>query len=116
MEQELLSSEVPAVTPPAASPKLNFDTIEQVRKAMLLTMQNMADLMGVSRVTYYNWVKGNPLKHVNAVKAKVLMRKLAVLVTDHNWPTAKQRQASRNERFEMLLELLKVLDEEATTQ
>jgi hypothetical protein len=72
--------------------------------------------MGVSRVTYYNWVKGAVLKHSNAVKAKALMRKLATVVTAFEWPTAQQRQASRNERFEMLQELLKSLDEQPATQ
>jgi predicted transcriptional regulator len=79
-------------------------------------MQNMADLLGVSRVTYYNWTKGKPVKHTNAVKAKALMRKLAAAVTVHDWPTREAAVATRDERFEMLQNILKLLDEQPVTQ
>lgn len=113
MEQDVIDV-VPAELKPA--PRLNFDTIEQVRRSMLLTMQNMADLLGVSRVTYHNWTKGKPVKHTNAVKAKAVMRKLAAAVTIHGWPTKEAVKAPRTKRYEMLQDILKVLDEQSATQ
>ena len=40
---------------------LAFSKIESLRRHMLMTKSQMARLLGVSRVTYYNWEKsGGP--------------------------------------------------------
>ena len=44
---------------------LNFKKVEALRKHMLLTTSNMAELLGISRMTYYGWVKGKPVRAKN---------------------------------------------------
>jgi DNA-binding XRE family transcriptional regulator len=44
---------------------LDFKKVEALRKHMLLTTSNMATLLEVSRMTYYGWVKGKPVRRKN---------------------------------------------------
>lgn len=105
-------------TQPQPDTKLTpkFENIERVRKSMLITMAQLAELIGVTRATYYNWVQGKPVKHVNKVKLKAVMNSLVSLAVIHNWPTQEALQASRKERFELLKTLLKNLDSEPVPQ
>ena len=41
---------------------LDFKKVEALRKHMLLTTSNMAELFTISRMTYYGWVKGKPVR------------------------------------------------------
>jgi DNA-binding XRE family transcriptional regulator len=41
---------------------LDFRKVEALRKHMLLTTSDMSELLKVSRMTYYGWVKGKPLR------------------------------------------------------
>ena len=52
----------------ANTPPLDFKKVEALRKHMLLTTGNMAELLGVSRMTYYGWVKGNKIRKNNDKK------------------------------------------------
>lgn len=65
--------------------------LELVRKHLLLSPADMAVIIGVSRVTYYNWVKGKPLRGKNKDKVQAALRKLLVLVTQKKWPTPETR-------------------------
>ena len=44
---------------------LDFKRVEALRKHMLLTTGNMAEILEVSRMTYYGWVKGKPVRRKN---------------------------------------------------
>ena len=44
---------------------LDFSKVEALRRHMLLTTSDMAEVFGVSRMTYYGWVKGKPLRKAN---------------------------------------------------
>jgi len=44
---------------------LDFTKVEALRKHMLLTTRDMAELLGVSRMTYYGWVSGKPMRKTN---------------------------------------------------
>ena len=58
------------------TPPLDFKKVEALRKHMLLTTGNMAELLGVSRMTYYGWVKGKPVRKKNEDKVRGILRKL----------------------------------------
>lgn len=88
-------------------PPLNFNIIERVRKEMLLTTTDMSKLFGVSRMTYYSWVKGKPIIRSNDEYVRVMLKKLLAIHTEHGWPSAEVRAMNSKERKEYLDELLK---------
>lgn len=85
---------------------LDFSKVEALRKHMLLTAAQMAELFGVSRVTYYSWVKGKPIRSANEQKVKAMLKKLLVVITEYNWPTPEIVAATPQQRMEALLKLL----------
>ena len=88
-------------------PPLEFSKVEALRKHMLLTTADMAALMGVSRMTYYGWVKGKPIRTANDAVVRTMLRKLLGVMTEHGWPTPEVIVANRQQRVEKLKELLK---------
>lgn len=85
---------------------LNFSRVEALRKHMLLTAQDMAVLLGVSRMTYYGWVRGKPLRKTNYDAVKTMLRRLLAVMTDHGWPMPEVIAAEQKQRMEHLVELL----------
>lgn len=66
---------------------LDFAQVEALRRHMLITTREMAELFGVSRVTYYNWTRGQSVRPNNADKVTATLRILVAIVRDHKWPT-----------------------------
>ena len=89
---------------------LDFQKVEVLRRHMLLTAADMADVFEVSRMTYHNWVKGKPLRLHNERSAKATIRKLLAIVKEHNWPDETVRNLEQRERVQRLLVLLKYSD------
>lgn len=85
---------------------LDFTKVEALRRHMLLTVAQMAELFGVSRMTYYSWLKGNPIRSANERNVRAMLKKLLVVVTEHNWPTPEIVAATPQQRMEALLKLL----------
>jgi len=90
------------------NPDLNvdFEKVEALRKHMLLTSYNMASLLGVSRITYYSWIRGKNVRRTNLVKIRDTVKKLLDIVRDHQWPMPDVIAASQKDRYAKLLELL----------
>ena len=86
-------------------PPLNFTKVEALRKHMLLTTGNMAELMGVSRMTYYGWVKGKPIRKKNDEKVREVLREMLTLLSD-GWPQPEIIALDQKQRFQRLLEIL----------
>ncbi len=86
-------------------PPLNFTKVEALRKHMLLTTGNMAELLGVSRMTYYGWVKGKSIRKKNDEKVRGTLRELLVVMSD-GWPQPEVIAIEQKERFQRLLEIL----------
>jgi DNA-binding XRE family transcriptional regulator len=84
---------------------LDFKKVEALRKHMLLTTSNMAELMGVSRMTYYGWVKGKPLRKKNDDKVRDILRRLLIILND-GWPQPDVIALEQKLRFQRLLEIL----------
>ena len=85
---------------------LDFSKVEALRKHMLLTTADMADLLGVSRMTYYGWVRGKPLRKANDEVVRAMLRKLLDVMTTHHWPMPEVIAATQKQRKERLLEIL----------
>jgi DNA-binding XRE family transcriptional regulator len=86
-------------------PPLNFTKVEALRKHMLLTTGNMAELLGVSRMTYYGWVKGKSIRKKNDEKVRDTLRELLAVMSD-GWPQPEVIAIEQKERFQRLLEIL----------
>ena len=87
------------------TPPLNFTKVEALRKHMLLTTGNMAELMGVSRMTYYGWVKGKPIRKKNDEKVREVLREMLAMLSD-GWPQPEIIALDQKQRFQRLLEIL----------
>lgn len=83
---------------------LDFKKVEALRKHMLLTTSNMAELLEVSRMTYYGWVKGKPVRKKNDNKVREILRKLLSILND-GWPQPEVIALDQKLRFERLLEI-----------
>ena len=87
-------------------PPLDFGKVEALRKHMLLTRRDMAALMGVTRMTYYGWVNGKPIRASNDANVRTMLRKLLAVMSEHGWPTPEIIAATREQRMERLQEHL----------
>lgn len=85
---------------------LDFNKVEALRKHMLLTTSDMAELLGVSRMTYYGWVKGKPLRKSNDESVRVMLRRLLAVMKDHGWPTPDVIASNQKQRKERLISIL----------
>jgi predicted transcriptional regulator len=72
---------------------------------MLLTTGNMAELLGVSRMTYYGWVKGKSIRKKNDEKVRDTLRELLAVMSE-GWPQPEVIAIEQKERFQRLLEIL----------
>ena len=88
------------------SKPIDFTKVESLRRHMLLTQADMAVLLSVSRMTYYSWVGGKPLRKNNEVKVKTTIKKLLSIMTKHGWPMPEVCAMDQKGRRQRLLELL----------
>lgn len=88
-------------------PPLDFTKVEALRRHMLLTTSDMAEVLGVSRMTYYGWVRGKALRKSNDTAVRGMLRRLLAIMSTHGWPTPHVIAADQKERKARLLELLK---------
>lgn len=85
---------------------LDFIKVEALRKHMLLTTSDMSELLGVSRMTYYGWVKGKALRESNDKAVRAMLKRLLSAMTDHGWPMPEVIAADQKRRKKRLLEIL----------
>jgi DNA-binding XRE family transcriptional regulator len=85
---------------------LDFNKVEVLRRHMLMTHAHMAQVLGVSRATYHNWLRGKPIRQANEAHAKKMVRKLIATMTIHKWPTMDVISLSPDTRHQRLLALL----------
>jgi DNA-binding XRE family transcriptional regulator len=85
---------------------LDFTKVEALRKHMLLTTRDMSELLGVSRMTYYSWVAGKPMRETNRLYVRTMLKRLLAVMTDHKWPMPEVISADQKFRKERLIELL----------
>jgi len=66
----------------------------------------MAELLGVSRMTYYGWVKGKSLRRANDIAVRAMLKRLLSVMTEHSWPMPEVIGAAQPERKRRLLDIL----------
>ena len=86
-------------------PPLDFTRVEALRKHMILTTANMAELFQVSRMTYYGWVKGKPIRQKNDERVRHVLKVLLEQITN-GWPQPEVIALAQKDRFQRLLEIL----------
>ena len=86
-------------------PPLDFTKVEALRKHMLLTTGNMAELLDVSRMTYYGWVKGKAIRKKNDEKVREVLRQMLAMLSE-GWPQPEVIALDQKDRFQRLLEIL----------
>jgi DNA-binding XRE family transcriptional regulator len=89
------------------NPPIDFVKVEALRRHMMLTTDNMARLFGVSRMTYYGWVKGKPLRKSNDGMVRTVLKQLLAIMVEDKWPTPDVIAMEQPQRKERLDELLK---------
>ena len=89
------------------NPPIDFVKVEALRRHMMLTTDNMARLFGVSRMTYYGWVKGKPLRKANDGMVRTVLKQLLAIMVEDKWPTPDVIAMEQPQRKERLDELLK---------
>ena len=72
---------------------------------MLLTTSNMAELLEISRMTYYGWVKGKPVRRNNENRVRRTLR-ILLKAMEGGWPQPEIISIEQKNRLKRLLELL----------
>lgn len=85
---------------------IDFTKVESLRKHMLLTTADMATLLGVSRMTYYGWVRGQSPRQSNDEAIRGMLRRLLTVMTEHQWPMPEVIAATQKARFDKLNAIL----------
>jgi DNA-binding XRE family transcriptional regulator len=91
---------------PKTPKPIDFTKVESLRRHMLLRTKDMAGLVGVTRMTYYGWQKGKPIRKKNDAKIRKTLQLLLVVLTEHAWPQPQVIAMEPNERLETLNELV----------
>ena len=85
---------------------LKFHQVEALRKHMLLSMGEIAQIFGVSRVTYSGWAKGKPIRKGNDSNVRAKLVELFTIIETHEWPAPTVLAMRPAQRFTLLTELL----------
>lgn len=89
--------------------RITFEKIDALRRHMLLTHTQMARLLGVSRVTYYNWRSiGHPAER-NAARTRAILKDMLRVMTEHEWPTPAIVAMDQDQRLIELQKLIRVI-------
>ncbi len=89
----------------------NYVWVEELRVASLLGVSQMAELIGVKRATYWNWMsKGLKASPINEKRMEDKLAPLSVLVRvgykGYKWPYAGAIDMDADERFILLKSVL----------
>ena len=84
---------------------LDFTKVEALRRHMLLSIRDISMVLGVSRMTYYGWLKGKPLRKSNDAKVREKLRQLLDIMKE-GWPQPEVIALESVARRQRLLELL----------
>ena len=87
---------------------VTFAKIDALRRHMLLTHTQMARLLGVSRVTYYNWRSAGRPAERNMPKTRAILKDLLRVMTEHEWPTPAIVAMDQDARLLELQKLVRV--------
>lgn len=88
---------------------IDFTKVEILRKHMKLTAAEIARLFDVSRMTYYRWLRGKPIRPDNYQRVRDKLRFLLTALKE-GWSKAeviaKDEESRKSELLEALDELV----------
>jgi DNA-binding XRE family transcriptional regulator len=85
---------------------VDFAKVEVLRRHMLLSVSDMAKVLGVSRVTYYSWIRGKQPRLTNMARVKLKLKQMLAVLTEQGWPTPDVLEMEQHDRVQRLIELL----------
>lgn len=95
-----------SVKPVGQRSTLDFGKVDALRRHILMTSSDMAKILGVSRVTYYGWVKGNPMRASSEARTRATLVNIVKIVKEHQWPGPDILVLTQRDRAKRMLELL----------
>lgn len=94
------------MTPDTYKPAIDMAKVELLRVKMMISVTDMTTLLGITRHTYYGWVKGAEIRRKNAEKIRKVFRALLHLVQVYQWPTPEVISSGQRARSKKLFELI----------
>lgn len=92
----------------------SYLVLEQLRKRLLLTQGGMAALLGVTRQTYNNWIRGrNRPRGPQRDKLKDTLEDVVRLLRSGQWPAPGVRAKDPKTRLALLVAKIKASSGEA---
>lgn len=85
---------------------VDFAKVDMLRKHMALSTSDMAKVFGVTRMTYYTWLRGGGMKATTVPRVKSRLRGLLAVMKEHQWPSPDVLAMPSSNRIAHLLELL----------
>lgn len=64
---------------------IDFAKVEILRGRLGLSTSDVSTAMGVSRMTYYQWVRGGNMREAHARRARTVIRAMLDLLKDKAW-------------------------------
>ena len=86
------------------------EMFENLRNVLQINVVDMASILGVSRVTYYAWLSGKPMRSSKYQEIRGTLRRLVSVIKDKNFPTPEVTTMSYKQRAHELKELLNQFD------
>lgn len=73
---------------------------------MLMTVDDLADIFGVSRTTYYHWLDGKAIRTKNADRVRTIVKRMLTIMAEHQWPMPEVIGADQKTRKAKLVALI----------
>ena len=89
--------------------KIDFAKVEELRRSLLMSVEDMATFFGVKRQTYYKWLNGGQPRQTNfdATRGQIL---LLLKLLQSGWPSSQAIAAKSTDRYALLLEAVRELE------
>lgn len=92
-----------------------FDNLEKIRNHMKLRVEDVLEVVGVSRPAYYGWRNGRKMNSVSSEKVLATLRNLLKVCKDSEWKKWDQTHLTIQKRREILHEILTRLSDSSDT-
>lgn len=86
------------------------ELMEECRTKLKLRTEDMAKVLGVSRISYYKWRKGGNMRSTTANGVEATLRKIAHVMKEQNWPTGPEMSMPSERRADRLITLMGFYD------
>lgn len=80
------------------------------RVKLKLTTSDMAEIFGVSRISYYKWRKGGKMRPAMQQRVETALRQIIRVVNEQRWPSGSEMRLSSTKRAKRLIELMALYD------